>query len=409
MNTKSAKWKRHVPLLLLTTLAAAAGAQTLNYRHFDYTGQVDRFGSANWRLPDGFYGNAAPGLYFAFYGKADPVAGCATDAAGGPLPVFNNIYWANLYLDTGISSGGTGTEFSPYSNHPECAQKDRLGFTHAHYKNFSDANSVKGLGLYSYTGPTPVDGSLSFFQVDNLKVQGNFAQFINCSLYNTPCSAPHVPRPFSGTSSDHNLLRVALVSYQGLVKFSMESPSTQQVRQQIVVNFESLTKAKDTDEGYPGIQYLLSTAIAGLHADNEPAVNFDPAMGGMPYIGGRLGTAGQTATALNDEVNYPLWTSWGESTKSSTWSGQKRFQAEISFTQFQNALKLAAAAYWKIPASQVTDSHIASRFGPQFKQPLNWVVSAQSVTHEVYNADWETKRAVVGGNVTELKVLSLPY
>ena len=392
--------------LLLGASMASIG-QTSNYRNFDYSGHVNRLGHVGWQVPIGFYDDKAPGLYLAFFGNADPAAGCPTEPSSAALPVFNNIYWANLLSDTGISSGGPGTEFSPYSNHPSCVQKNRLGFTHAHFKNFTDGNSVRGLGLYSYTGPTPVDSSLAFFQTDQINIQGNFAMFRNCN--GSDCSGANVPRPFSGSSADFNLLRVAIVSYQGLARFSMESPQRQQVRQQIVINIEGLTQPANRRK--PAIQYLLATAIAGKDATAAPEVRNDPAQANIPFIGGSLLSAGRSTTARDGAGNsYALWTSWGEPTKTAVWSGQKRFQAEISFTQFQNLLKLVAAKnFGRSNASQVTHAELVDLFGDNYKQPLNWVVSMQTLAHEVFNEDWRTKRAIVGGNATELKIISLPY
>lgn len=392
-----------LPLIIaLCFFTTASFSQSVNYRNFDYSGVVGNVGGAKWRPTAGSYDYVSPGLYFAFYGEPDPAAGCGNYVSNGAT--INNLYWPQLYQDTGISSGGVGAGFSPHSNIPDCIKKDRVGFTYAHYKNFTDSNSIKGLGLLSYTGPTPVDTSLGFFQPDVTNIQGNFASFINCSSA-IGCSGANVPRPFSGTSSNFDLLRVAFVTMQGLSRLSLESPSTQQAKQQVVVSFRSLVPGQ-----YGSVQYLLVTAVAGKNANLAPTVQFDPFQTGIPYFGGKLGSAGQTQVIRDSKnVALPVWTSWAEASTSTTWTGQKKFQSEISFSQFLNVLKLAASKKYGGDTSKVLSSDLIYYFGSNYNQPLNWVISQQGLAHEIFNENWTTKRALIGGNASELKVISLPY
>ena len=403
--------------LIIFILSFNAVGQSKSYRHFQYLGIVDSFLLANWEPND--YWTTGNGLYIGFFGRPDVAAGCSSNMVDGP--VTNNLFWTNLKNNTGISSGNFGSAFAPISNTSQCQNWNWQGFSHAHYKNFSDSVSPAGLGVYTHTGPKPGDASSAFFQPypstgdrhgSNANIQGTFASF-TCG---NDCANPWVTtvtNPFSGISSNPDLLRFAVIAEQGVVKIDGQSLSQQQIKQQTVVKI--MSKQQSSNGIFLGLQYLFLNAIKGINTpaslNHTQIVGGDPSQSGDMFVTGLIGSAGQTTGAYDGMGQYfPLWTSWATPTQYSVWSGQKKFQVEVSFNQFMSAIKLAVAQkLQKSNANAVTDQEIARFFGSNFRMPSNWVLAQAAIGQEVFNPIWNSSRAYIGGNMTQLQVLSLPF
>jgi hypothetical protein len=194
----------------------------------------------------------------------------------------------------------------------------------------------------------------------------------------------------------------------------MEDPASQQVRQQTEVTFLHQGCAL-RDKRPPGgchVQFMFINAINGVNSSMPNAiVSADPAQGSLPVITGWLESKGVTTFAPDDAGNsFPVWTSWGSATLPAIWSGQTRSQAEISFNQFLNILKLAAAKKEGRPdANSITAVELNKWFGPNYNDRNQWILLQISLGQEVLNPVWTTKRAYVGGNATEISVFALPF
>src|SRR5207249_2269594 len=134
----------------------------------------------------------------------------------------------------------------------------------------------------------------------------------------------------------------------------MEDRGSQQIRQQTVVTFlNKACAALGNPTATCHMHILFMNAISGHNANRQYAdMSFDPAQRGIPAIGGDLHSAGMTTSAQDGVPNeFPVWTSWGSATQCNVWAGQKWFQAEISWNQFLNMLKLATAKAKKIESA----------------------------------------------------------
>lgn len=402
---------------ILKSLLVAAGilaslsvnAQTSNYRNFIYEGNVSFPRTFSWNVTT----TPSRGWYFAFGGSGQN-AGCASNGVINNGPVLEATGLFDFVGDTGISAGPVGSNYTPVSNTPQCATQGRWGDTHAHFKNTSDSASPAGIGIYTLSGPqTWGSRPLAFFQPypageGNAHIVSNFAGF-NCGYQACQQGAadPNNTFPFSGTSTDFNTLRLAVLSNQLLTRLALDAPNSQQARQQIAFTL------KNTQSGSE-VQYLMFTAFKGVWTPsglNSANVKQDPVQGGMSYSDGPIGGVGQSTNYHSpaDGNNYALWTSWASPTEfSGPWFGQKSFQIEVSFNQFLTLLKLATAnALGKAP-SQVTEAEIVQRYGASYKVPSTWMLYGAAVAHEVSNPVWQNSTAVAGGGFTTLKVLSLP-
>jgi hypothetical protein len=389
---------------LIAFSIAASGptlAQTLNYRNFIYQGNVSEPFVAQQNP-----GNpSARGWYSMFWG--DTVgAGCSPHRLqNGPVKEATGLF--NFLTDTGISQGSVGANFTPSSNSASCTNKTKWGQMHSHYKNFSNADSPAGIGIFTTAGPLLWNvNELGFFQPPDSglpNVQGNFLGYRCGNSCYVGAADPKNVFPFSGNSTDFNQLRFSLISDQTLRWLHAEDPAQQQIKQQMLITMLSLGNNS-------AVQYLFYTAFKGVYPPNGADVNEDPIQGGMSYIIGPLGNAGQSTNYVaSDGSVHSMFTSWSGSTVyDSTWVGTRPFEAEITFAQFINGLKLSTAHFLKKSPNLVTRAEIESRFGQNFDKPMNWVVMAVEVAHENYNPVWNTSRTAIGGGFTSLKVLSFP-
>lgn len=396
-------------------LFQSINAQTLNSRAFIYDGVVSEpyVVKQNPSIP------AARGWNFTFWGVGND-AGCA--GAGwlndGPIKEASSLF--DFLGDTGISQGALGNNFTPSSNSPNCADKTKYGQSHAHFKNVSDAISPAGIGLFTASGPLIwKQDELAYFQPPGPQfpmpyVQGQFLGYSCASSCMNGLSDPKNVFPFSGSTNDFDKLTLVFNSSQTLRWLYLENPNVQQTRQQMQFDVASLSNGAS-------IQFLFANAWRGTyaHADlNTASVWMDPVQGNLSAVDGPLGENGQTTNYIDSFGNsYPLWASWGSPTLyDSTWSGIRTYQAEITFNQFLVSLRLATADYLRsvspsgaaVNPASVTDAQIAARYGADFKNPMNWVLTGVAVAHESYNPLWQTSSVVTGGGFTTLKVLSLP-
>lgn len=401
--------KKNIFCTALLLMSTAAVAEYKSPKLFSYTGVVDKVGHVSWQ-PNGAVLNE--GFHISFFGSTDPAAGCPKDLLNGA--VVSDLFWANMLDDTGLDLINWNHQWSPASD-SRCALQNWQGYSHAHIKN---VNQGGGIGMYTHTGPKPDNPSMAFFQpytaeADqhgvNAHIQGTFASFRN-----TPYTKEQkVTKPFSGNSTNDDLRRTAIRSYQGIGKFMMENPATQQIRQQFYITF--FNKRCHFENTYSKkschIQVLFESVAKGLNAELDYANIFsDAAQGGLVAISGDLKSAGGITYGRDSAGNqYPLWTSWGNPSQSNPWSGQIWFQPEVSFNQFKNLVRLSTAELAGIHnATQVTNTDMNRYFGPAFENPDEWILLDVGIGQEVYNSTTD-KRAVIGGNMTELSVIALPY
>jgi hypothetical protein len=386
-----------VAVLVITLNIAYAQVASTSY--YEYSGPIDTIVQAAWNPSL----NMTTGWHVGFWGATDPAAGCNYVTDG---PVTNSVYW-DLVADTGISLGDPNEHFSPISNTSLCVNQNWLGFSHIHFKQVADTNGPAGVGIYTNSGPKPTDNSLAFFQpYYNGDQYGNNEYITSVSVGHVcdasmGCPQGEVFYPFSAGGSDFDKLRVAIITDQGLVQFYMANPSQEQIRQQVSFNFYNPVSNAQ-------IQYEIQTAIQGVYSSTSTSnvgVAIDGSQGNMVYVGGVIGSAGQVSTSNG----YPLWTSWGASTQQAAWAGQQTFQIEISFNQFLNGLKLATATKLGTDPSNITSNDIASIFGQNYTDPNTWTIISDSFSQEVYNPNWASQRAYVGGNMTRLVKWSINF
>jgi len=101
-----------------------------------------------------------------------------------------------------------------------------------------------------------------------------------------------------------------------------------------------------------------------------------------------------------------VWTSWAAGTQHASWSGQKKFQIEISFEQLMKILSITTAQ--KLQKSSPDQTDISKLYGQNYADSKNWILLDIGFSQEVYNEDL-SNRVFIGGNMTRLSVLALPF
>lgn len=387
-----------IPLVFFTALSV--NAQTLTNRHFIYEGNIsETFTAIQNPGPNTPISNR--GWYSMFWGDSYN-AGChPVRLWDGPVRDAAGLF--NFISDTGISEG---IGFTPSSNSPNCSDKTKWGQMHSHYKNEINSSNPGGVGIFTTSGPLLWDSSsLGFFQPPTTGlpgIQGNFVGFRcgNKCLLGT--GDPKNVFPFSGNSTDFDQLRFSLISTQTLPWLYAQDEKTQQVRQQMLFTLENIS-------GTGSIQYLFPNAIKGIYQNAGASITNDPIQGGIAVIAGPIANFGGTTNyRANDGSIHPLFRSWNSPTQHSSWSGFKTFEVELTFNQFLNNLRLAVSESLHINPNLVTRQQLEERFGINFDNPMNWVLSAVEVAHENYNPIWQTSTTAVGGGFNTLKIISVP-
>lgn len=346
------------------------------------------------------------GFHVAFYGRPDPASHCSITRDG---ITSRGFVWADSAVDTGIPDGSNKWA-------PECNGWQGVTYARVHE---SIAGTGGGIGLYTHAGPKPWDPSGSFWMPytesgdrngANRFIEGSFA------IFRFTPDTPVLVRPWIGNSQDNKLRRAAFITKQGVVKAGVGPKGTtqSQIQQKIqftVVNTDCL-QTNPTSPIACQFQMLAYTAVVDANRPylNMAAVYADPSQGGIPVIFGPILTEGQSTIMAcpNYGCNNDVWTSWANSTQHASWSGQKTFQIEISFDQLMKIVSVTTAQ--KKSKSIPTVADIKELYGPTYADPKNWALLDVGFSQEVYNEyQSESTRVFIGGNMTELRVIALPY
>lgn len=371
-------------------------AQDWQAKSFVYQGPVSNLVAPVWQRAGNFNNTISPAthhLFYDFWGAPDPSAGCQPGIANGPM---GSAWFVDAYADTGLVSTNSSTSWTPISDPTRCTQVGWQGYTHAHLENYFGG----GIGIYTHSGPKPDGSSPVFFQTAANGRNEIFPTFRINSV------SPNPMLPFTGNSGDWNSLRVAAISVQGVTKFAMENPSTQQIRQ--ITRLTFFHKGCNSPLLNCHLEVHFLNAVGGQNTNSsEAALIFDDGQGGIPVFTGKIGNFGGNT----DYKSKPIWTSWSSPTQTGSYQGDKNFQVEISFNQFMTMMRYAVAEKHGVTESAVTDALMQQYYGGpgRYDDPSLWSLLQAGVGHEVHNTSQASYRAYIGGNLKSLTVLALPY
>ena len=401
-----------IAVSLFALITEPAHAETWGTKHFTYYGAANAvtyvgFNPRNTPVPPGEQ------LNFQFYGSPDPAAGCpgtlVVPMQDGPVA---SVGFTSVQANTGLVSTNSAMTWAPTAG-PNCLYPYMQGWAHAHLEN---ANTVGGIGIYSHSGPKPSGSSQVFFQATPVSVTSPVAYSGIIVAFNKATALENLPKPFTGNSTDNNVRRVAVVTVQGVEKFGIDNPGSQ-VRQQTEINL--IHKGCAAKAGVPDkmceIQVQFMNAISGSNSSDPYAqVMFDGGQGGKVVFGGNYRSYSLPTMWANPQSgSHQVWTSWANPTQSGAFTGDMRFQAEITFNNLINMMCIAIAAKIGQPnATLITAAQAQHYFGgasTSYADPSEWVLKTAVISHEVVNVDQAASRAYIGGRLKSLEVLALPF
>jgi hypothetical protein len=357
---------------------------------------------AGWR-PQNPQTFLKPGMKIAFFGVAD---GCDSDVEG-PLSALSASELSAAAAKTGLSVSAVGSDLSwiPSGAVEGCSTtaQTRTGASLV-YLNASDADG--GMALFTTSG-TQSSGATPFFgpytstgqngSGANAYIEGTFINFRQVWWSADPL------QPWTGAADARIQSKQSISSYA----INATGGATVQVKQQMMATFLNVNCAK-TMSGKPcHIQYLLNTAVMRSGVSDwskvawfqDASLDFDPAQGGIPVIGGPIKTPGITANDL--ETGLPLYTSQGSSTQHETFT-DRTFDVTISFEQLLNVVKMATAKSNGIDVSAVTESQITAMWGTGWSDRTTWVFLTGDVAQEIYNPG--SGKVEIGGSFRNIYV-----
>ncbi len=202
--------------------------------------------------------------------------------------------------------------------------------------------------------------------------------------FNTPwrSNVPNRMRPWSGPSTNPDLIRFALIIEESVTKAVLEDPSRQQLQQVLWMNVINESCDIASSSSFCQIQLNFKTYIRGVGAyttfDEGSAFN-DGGQGGLIAVVGPIAANGQSTSVSGSSA----WTSWGSQTQVTAFA-DKKFQVEMSWNQFQQLLR------------NVTSGNPASVFGANWQDRNSWILLDAGYGQENYNASTTTTSTIEG-------------
>ncbi len=205
-------------------------------------------------------------------------------------------------------------------------------------------------------------------------------------------NVPNRLRPWGGSSATPDLIRVALIVQESVTQAVLEDPSQQQLQQVLWMNVINESCDIASSSSFCQIQLNFKTYIRGVGAyttfDEGSAFN-DGGQGGLIAVVGPIAASGQSTSVSGS----PAWTSWASSTQVAPFD-DKKFQVEISWTQFQQLL------------INVTGGNPAAVFGASWQDRNTWVLLDVGYGQENYNAS-ATATSTIEGLFESIEILAL--
>lgn len=224
---------------------------------------------------------------------------------------------------------------------------------------------------------------------------------------------PLITYPFTGNSADNNLRRMAIVSYQGSPQTDIRNNRTQ-IQQNMQVELVNKQCGRREGNRKCALNIVIPTRVEGLNQDAGKDMYYlnDGGSGGLPTLIGQLRGPGHPTifkycwSWMGDCV---AMRSWAAATTHWAFTSGVRFQAEISVNQFFRMLKYVTAQVLQLVQREPTHAQVTSVFGEGWDNVWNWGMAHARFGQEVYNEQFATSGANIGGNITELSVIALPY
>ncbi len=204
------------------------------------------------------------------------------------------------------------------------------------------------------------------------------------TAFNTPwqSNVANRLRPWGGPSTDPDQIRFALSIQESVTEAVLEDPTRQQLQQILWMNVINESCNIASSSSFCQIQINLKTYIRGVGAytsfDEGSAFN-DGGQGGLIAVVGPIAATGQSTSVSGSSA----WTSWGSSTQIAPFE-DKKFQVEMSWTQFQQLLV------------NVTNNNPAGVFGASWQDRNSWVLLDVGYGQENYNTSTTTTSTIEG-------------
>jgi hypothetical protein len=415
--------KKHLYLftgVLAGFVPASAISQVLSSTSFQYDGTALAYLQRNevyagWNPVDPALA-LKPGMKVGFYGRAE---GCAEGAKNGPVTSEPASAFDGAMALTGVLlDPSPGHRWTPLADTEQCdpSIRTRLGGSFVHV---NEDPVHGGIGLFTHTGQDR-NGKASFFRQfgpggknnsgANANIEGTFVSF------RFDWQAGQAAHPWAGTSAPASKRTAEIRTVQGISAESVGSGDASQAHQVVQVkqgmiiavlnpdclrNFTSHIKACI-------FQYAFNTAIFRLGVSDwsgedwfkSAGIFLDPAQGNIAVIHGPIGRSGETTR--DGASGLALFTSLGEPTAHEV-AADRSYDLQITFDQFENALRIVAATRLSKSAMAVTAPDMDTVFGGKWADPDQWVLASVSLGQEVYNPSPDSP-VYIGGAIRKISI-----
>jgi hypothetical protein len=393
------------------------GAQVVAIKHqFSVGGAQLRNGIyAAWN-PSNSDDLLKPGPKVIFFGSS---TACVGLTGAGPVARRAALASREARLKTGLPLDDADGDFlSPIADSKQCAESGDAQRSGSFVVS-SPKNATVGIGLYTSVGSDaegrrPLLGPFDVLGQSgsgaNVGIAGTFVDFRedwqNPKLLNLWDN--HLPL----VGKEVTVLEIQTIQSLAIadLNFRADAPDAglRQAKQQLTVTFINRACREAQPKQSCQIQYLFTVAVVRSGVNDWSTIDWfkrarvwiDPAQGNMPVIDGPIPTKGQDV--WDSGQNVDLYESEGDATAHGTFK-MKIFRMRISFTQFQNAVRLATATYLKRPVTSVSSGDVELFFGPEWNVGPNWTILSLQVGQEVYSPNPRSESRI-GGSFRDITI-----
>ena len=357
-----------------------------------------------------------PGAKVIFFGSS---LACAGLTGAGPVAHRATLTRREAFIKTGLPLADADSDFlSPIADSKQCAENGQAQRPGSFVVS-SLKNAGVGIGLYTSVGPDaegrrPLLGPFDVLGQPgsgaNVGIAGTFVDFRadwqnpkSLDLWNdasTPSGKAVTVLEIQTTQS------LAMADLD--VRVGEPDAKLRQVKQQLTVTFINRACRETRPQQNCQIQYLFTVAVVRSGVDDWSTTDWfkggriwiDPAQGNMPVIDGPIPMKGQEVWDAGKTAG--LYGSDGDATAHGAFK-IKMFRVSISFTQFQNAVRLATATYLGQRTASVSPGDVERFFGPEWNVGTKWTILSLQVGQEVYCPDPPSETRI-GGSFRDISI-----
>lgn len=333
----------------------------------------------------------ASGIMGTLHGELAPEYSCdVTTHCQGKNCFSENPSSHDAYALMGLENATTWVS--------QCPSTGESGESALAISNVS-TNERLGIGFYTHTGDSFSGSSPAFYQPWQTRPT---SEGLQAAYVNIPAHLNGQMKPFSGDCSGTDCdERVQLRVWGKQSVQTADTPAGTQAQQKLAFVLEN-----SADPSGEFVEYTPYTFCSGVFCSvsNNAHYNFDPNQGGTAYVGGRLMGGGQPTIMTVGSESTVVWESYNISTFSEPFDVQW-FHYQISWKNFKNTLRLFTTY---AGSNGTNDADVAALFGNGWDVRTNWQLRQARFGQEVYNPNWETTTAYVGGFTSWYQIDALP-